>query len=65
MWSRGHKSDWNYFADEVGDPRWGYEAVLDIYRRIEDKVHCPKRVIVCSFNEGPYIPNRCAVMSNR
>jgi choline dehydrogenase len=36
MWSRRHKSDWNYFADEAGDPRWGYEAVLDIYRRIED-----------------------------
>jgi choline dehydrogenase len=36
MWSRGHKSDWNYFADEAGDPRWGCEAVLDIYRRIED-----------------------------
>jgi choline dehydrogenase len=36
MLSRGHKSDWNYLADEAGDPRWGYEAVLDIYRRIED-----------------------------
>jgi choline dehydrogenase-like flavoprotein len=36
MWSRGHKNDWDYFASEAGEPAWGYDAVLDIYRRIED-----------------------------
>ncbi|ODQ89678.1 oxidoreductase [Mycolicibacterium flavescens] len=36
VWSRGHRNDWDYFASEAGDPRWGYESVLDIYRRIED-----------------------------
>ena len=36
MWSRGHRSDWDFFATEAGDPAWGYDAVLDIYRRIED-----------------------------
>lgn len=36
VWSRGHKSDWDYFAEEAGDPRWGYEAVLALYKRIED-----------------------------
>lgn len=36
VWSRGHKSDWDHFAAETGDPGWGYEAVLGIYRRIED-----------------------------
>lgn len=35
-WARGHKNDWEFFADEAGDPGWGYDAVLDIYRRIED-----------------------------
>ena len=35
-WARGHKNDWNHFADEASDPGWGYDAVLDIYRRIED-----------------------------
>jgi choline dehydrogenase len=35
-WSRGHKNDWDYFASEAGDPRWNYESVLNIYRRIED-----------------------------
>src|SRR6201995_4985085 len=35
-WARGHKSDWDFFADEAGDKSWSYEAVLDIYRRIED-----------------------------
>src|SRR5262245_26994245 len=36
IWARGHKSDWDFFASETGDPAWGYESVLDIYRRIED-----------------------------
>jgi choline dehydrogenase len=36
MWSRGHKNDRDYFADEAGDPGWSYESVLGIYRRIED-----------------------------
>lgn len=35
-WSRGHRNDWDYFAAEAGDKAWGYEAVLDIYRHIED-----------------------------
>lgn len=36
VWARGHKNDWNYFAEASGDPAWGYESVLDIYRRIEN-----------------------------
>jgi choline dehydrogenase len=36
VWARGHRSDWDFFASEAGDPAWGYEAVLDIYRRIEN-----------------------------
>jgi choline dehydrogenase len=36
IWSRGHKNDWDFFADEAGDPSWNYESVLGIYRRIED-----------------------------
>ena len=36
VWARGHKSDWEFFASEAGDPRWGYEHVLGIYRRIEN-----------------------------
>ncbi len=35
-WSRGHQSDWDFFASEAGDPAWSYAAVLRIYRRIED-----------------------------
>src|SRR6267154_3557229 len=35
-WARGHKNDWNYFADEAGDAAWNYDSVLNIYRRIED-----------------------------
>jgi choline dehydrogenase len=35
VWARGHRSDWQFFASEAGDPRWGYENVLKIYRRIE------------------------------
>ncbi|NUB45890.1 GMC family oxidoreductase N-terminal domain-containing protein [Fertoebacter nigrum] len=36
VWARGHKEDWNHFAAEAGDERWGYESVLGYYRRIED-----------------------------
>ena len=36
VWARGHKSDWDFFASETGDPAWGYESVLDSYRHIED-----------------------------
>jgi choline dehydrogenase len=36
IWARGHKSDWDFFASEAGDPAWRYESVLNIYRRIED-----------------------------
>jgi choline dehydrogenase len=36
IWARGHKSDWDFFASEAGDPAWSYESVLKIYRRIED-----------------------------
>jgi len=36
VWARGHKSDWDFFASEAGDPAWGYESVLEIYRDIED-----------------------------
>ncbi|MBC8166597.1 MAG: GMC family oxidoreductase N-terminal domain-containing protein, partial [Bryobacteraceae bacterium] len=36
IWSRGHKQDWEFFANESGDPGWNYASVLGIYRRIED-----------------------------
>jgi len=36
VWARGHKSDWEFFASEAGDPAWNYESVLEIYKRIED-----------------------------
>jgi len=36
IWARGHKNDWDFFASETGNSAWGYQSVLDIYRRIED-----------------------------
>ncbi|MGA7811266.1 MAG: GMC family oxidoreductase N-terminal domain-containing protein [Bradyrhizobium sp.] len=36
VWARGHKSDWDYFADQAGDPAWSYESALAIYRDIEN-----------------------------
>jgi choline dehydrogenase len=35
-WARGHRNDWDFFASESGDEAWGYESVLNTYRRIED-----------------------------
>lgn len=36
IWARGHQRDWDHYAEISGDPAWSYEAVLGIYRRIED-----------------------------
>ena len=35
IWARGHKSDWDYWAAQAGDPAWSYDSVLAIYRQIE------------------------------
>jgi choline dehydrogenase len=35
-WMRGHRTDWDFFAAETGDPAWSYESILSAYRRIED-----------------------------
>jgi choline dehydrogenase len=35
-WARGHKHDWDFFASESGDSAWNYDAVLNMYRGIED-----------------------------
>src|SRR3984885_7285627 len=36
VWARGHKNDWEHFAEVSGDPGWKYDAVLEIYRRVEN-----------------------------
>jgi choline dehydrogenase len=35
-WMRGHRTDWDFFAAEAGDPAWSYDSILSAYRRIED-----------------------------
>ncbi|MFZ7090875.1 GMC family oxidoreductase [Primorskyibacter sp. 2E233] len=36
IWARGHKNDFDMWADEAGDAAWNYDSVLEIYKRIED-----------------------------
>lgn len=36
IWARGHREDYELWAEAAGDPGWNYESVLGIYRRIED-----------------------------
>lgn len=36
VWARGHRYDWEDFAEATGDPGWGYESVLKIYQRVEN-----------------------------
>lgn len=36
VWSRGHRTDWDSYAALSGSKGWGYESVLDVYRRVED-----------------------------
>ena len=43
-WAHGHKNDWDHFAEEAGDPSWGYESVLGIFRCIEDWQGAPDPV---------------------
>ena len=40
-WSRGHQSDWDFYAAAADDAGWSYKAVVDIYRRIEDWAGAP------------------------
>src|SRR5262249_23669032 len=41
-WSRGHRADWDFYAAETEDSSWGYDAILDLYRRrIEDWTGSP------------------------
>ncbi|CCB63435.1 MULTISPECIES: GMC family oxidoreductase [unclassified Hyphomicrobium] len=35
VWARGHKHDFEFWAEEAGDQDWNYESILAIYRRIE------------------------------
>jgi choline dehydrogenase len=43
-WSRGHKADWDYYAAEAADQRWGYDSILQLYRtRVEDWAGVPDR----------------------
>jgi choline dehydrogenase len=35
VWARGHRSDFDHWAAESGDPGWSYAAVLETYKRIE------------------------------
>ncbi len=43
-WARGHKNDWDSFAEEAGDPSWSYESVLGVFRGIEDWQGAPDPV---------------------
>ena len=36
VWARGHKADWDYYAEETNDPAWNYAEVLEIYKRVEN-----------------------------
>lgn len=36
VWARGHRTDWDSYAEATGDPAWGYAHVLEHYRGIED-----------------------------
>lgn len=36
VWARGHRVDFDGWAHSTGDPGWGYESMLGLYREIED-----------------------------
>lgn len=36
VWARGHRVDFDHWAAQAGDSRWGYHAVVKTYRELED-----------------------------
>lgn len=36
IWARGHKHDFDTWAEETGDDGWSYASVLEVYKRIEN-----------------------------
>jgi choline dehydrogenase len=36
IWARGHRNDFNLWAEETGDDGWSYKSVVEIYKRIEN-----------------------------
>ncbi len=36
VWARGHRLDYDGWAAETGDAGWSYDAVVEIYKRVED-----------------------------
>lgn len=36
VWARGHRNDFDFWAEAAGDAGWNYSSVLDLYRKIED-----------------------------
>ena len=40
-WSRGHRADWNHYAAASGNPAWGYECVLGLYKSRIEAYHDP------------------------
>lgn len=44
VWARGHKNDYDFWANAAGDDSWNYDSVLKIFRRIEDWQGAPDAV---------------------
>lgn len=36
IWVRGHRNDYDGWAEAAGDKAWGYESALAIFKRVED-----------------------------
>ncbi|MDH3664938.1 MAG: GMC family oxidoreductase N-terminal domain-containing protein [Alphaproteobacteria bacterium] len=36
IWVRGHRNNYDGWADAAGDKAWGYESALDVFKRVEN-----------------------------
>jgi len=43
LWARGHKSDFEFWANETGNDAWSYKNVLSMYKRMENYQGIPDR----------------------
>ncbi len=36
IWARGHRNDFEHWAEVTGDPGWNYESAVALYKELED-----------------------------
>jgi choline dehydrogenase len=41
LWLRGHKADWDFYAESTGEALWSHDSITELYDRIEQRQQQP------------------------